>query len=156
MDNIKTMPHTFAVDQSEEKLIWEGSPSQWTNFKFYLLCILLTPVFGLGLLMALWKYYDTKKNKLEITDQRIIEHRGIFSRTTNEIELYRVKDIKHLQPFWLRMVGLSNVWLDSTDHSNPVMLIKGIANGKEIKEKLRMAIDIRRDVKAVREIDFKQ
>jgi uncharacterized membrane protein YdbT with pleckstrin-like domain len=156
MENISAIPNAFAVGHTEEKLIWEGNPSQWTNFKFYLLCVLLTVVFGLGLILAIWKYYDTKKNKLEITDQRIIEHRGIFSRTTNEVELYRVKDIKHLQPFWLRMVGLSNIWLDSTDHSNPVILIKGISNGKEIKEKLRIAIDIRRDVKSVREIDFKQ
>ncbi|MEO0526980.1 MAG: PH domain-containing protein [Bacteroidota bacterium] len=140
----------------EEKIIWEGSPSQWINFSFYLLCILLTAAFGIGLLMALWKYYDTKKNRIEITDQRIIEHRGIFSRTTNEIELYRVKDIKHLQPFWLRILGLSNVFLDSTDHSNPEMLIKGIANGKEIKEELRIAVDVRRDLKGVREVDFKQ
>jgi len=137
----------------EEKNIWAGSPSQWINFPFYLVCTLLSVVFGLGILMAIWKYYDTKKNYLEITNQRIIEHRGIFSITTNELELYRVKDIRHLQPFWLRVLGLSNVQLETTDHSSPVMLIKGLANGKEIKEKLRIAIDLRRDLKAVREID---
>ena len=137
----------------EERRIWEGSPAQWTNFSYYVLCVLLTPIFGLGIFMALWKYYDTKNNKLEITDQRIIEHKGIFSKTTNELELYRVKDIKHLQPFWLRIVGLSNIVLDTTDYSNPVLLIKGLTNGKDIKEKLRIAIDIRRDIKGVREID---
>ncbi len=140
----------------EEKLIWEGNPSQWTNFPFYMLCVLFTAAFGIGILMALWMYFDTKCHKLEITDQRIIEHMGIFSKTTNEIELYRVKDIRHLQPFWLRIVGLSNVWLDSTDHSNPTIIIKGVANGKEIKEQLRLAVDARRDIKGVKEIDFKQ
>lgn len=160
-----------------EKLIWKGRPSQWTNFSFYFLCgvlvslglglsyfnfsvdilrILLLSVLGLGLVMAIWKYFDTRCNKLEVTDQRIIEHRGIFSKTTNEVELYRVKDIRLVRPFWLRMVGLSSVWLDSTDHSNPTILLKGIANGKEIKEQLRIAIDIRRDIKGVREVDFKQ
>lgn len=139
----------------KEKMIWEGSPAQWTNFSYYTLCILLTPIFGLGIIMAIWKYYDTKKNHLEITDQRIIEHKGIFSKTTNELELYRVKDIKHIQPFWLRIVGLSNIVLDTTDNSNPVLIIKGLINGKEIKEKLRIAVDIRRDIKGVREIDVK-
>ncbi|QCX00657.1 PH domain-containing protein [Aggregatimonas sangjinii] len=140
----------------KETIIWQGSPSQWTNFGFYLLCIPLTVVAGLGLIMGLWRYYYTKKNALEITDQRIIEHKGIISKSTNEIELYRVKDIRHLQPFWLRQVGLSNIWLDSTDHSNPVLLIRGIKDGREIKEKLRLAIDARRDIKGVREVDFKQ
>ena len=79
---------------------------------------------------------------------------GIFSKTTNEVELYRVKDIKLIQPFWLRILGLSNIWLDSTDHSNPTILIKGIHNGSEIKEQLRMAVDIRRDIKGVKEVDF--
>ncbi len=137
----------------EEKKIWEGTPSQWTNFSFYVLCVLLTAVFGLGILVAVWCYYDTKKNRIEITDQRILEHKGIFSITTNELELYRVKDIQHLQPFWLRILGLSSILLDTTDSSNPQILIKGVPNGREIKEKLRVAIDIRRDLKAVREVD---
>ncbi|MEM9001360.1 MAG: PH domain-containing protein [Bacteroidota bacterium] len=151
---VTQLQHRPLDQRMEEQLIWEGSPSQWTNFTFYVLCVLLTVVFGLGILMALWKYYDTKMNHIELTDQRIIEHKGIFSKTTNEIELYRVKDIKHLQPFWLRILGLSNIFLDSTDHSNPELLIKGITNGKDIKEKLRLAIDIRRDIKGVREVDI--
>ena len=73
-----------------EENIWEGSPSQWTNFSFYILCVILTAAFGLGLLLALWKYFDTYFNKYEITDQRIVEHKGIFSKTSDEIELFRV------------------------------------------------------------------
>lgn len=139
---------------NEEK-IWEGHPSQWTNFMFYLLCIPLSAVFGLGLLLAFWKYYDTKVNKFEITDQRILEYKGIFSKTTDELELYRVKDLKHHQPFFLRLVGLSNIILDTTDKSNPILTIKGVEDGKILKEKLRLAVDQRRDIKGVREVDFK-
>jgi len=138
----------------DEEKIWEGSPSQWTNFSFYFLCALLTVVFGLGLLLALWKYFDTRCNKYEITDQRILEHKGIFSKTTDEIELYRVKDLTHHQPFFLRLVGLSSVSLDTTDNSHPLVFLNGIASGKELKEKLRAAVDIRRDIKGVREIDI--
>jgi len=139
----------------DEKKIWEGTPSQWTNFTFYLICIPCTLAFGLGLLLAIWKYFDTKVNRFEITDQRILEYKGIFSKTTEEVELYRVKDLKHLQPFFLRLVGLSNILLDTTDISNPVLLIKGVADGKLLKEQLRIAIDERRDIKGVKEVDFK-
>jgi len=137
-----------------EQLIWVGKPSQWTNFTFYFLCVLLTPVFGLGLLLALWKYYDTHCNKFEVTTQRIVEHKGIFSKITEEIELYRVKDLTHHQPFFLRMFNLSSVSLDTTDNSHPYVLIKGIKDGRELKEKLRVAVDERRDIKGVREIDY--
>ncbi len=138
----------------KEQKIWEGKSSQWVNFPFYILCLLLTPAFGIGLLLALWKYYDTYYNKFEITTQRIVEHKGILSKTTEEIELYRVKDLTHHQPFFLRILNLSNVSLDTTDNSHPYVLIKGIINGKEIKEKLRLAVDERRDLKGVKEVDF--
>ncbi len=138
----------------EEKEIWTGVPSQWVNLAFYLWCIPLTVVFGLGLLLAIWRYYYTKLNKLLVTNQRIIEERGIFSKITDEIELYRVKDIAFEQPFWLRVFGLSNITLTTADHSSPTFTIKAIRNGKDLKEKLRIAIDIRRDLKRVREVDF--
>ncbi len=139
----------------EEKKIWEGTPSQWINFTFYMLCIPLLIAFGLGLILAIWKYYDTKFNTLRITDQRIIEQRGILSKITDELELYRVKDLKYEQPFFLRIFGLSNIVLSTTDHSNPTMILKGIENGEELKEQLRLAVDKRRDIKGVREVDFK-
>ncbi|MDH7445839.1 PH domain-containing protein [Aquimarina sp. 2201CG14-23] len=149
------MMNTTINQTTEEKMIWTGTPSQWVNLPFYILCVPLTLAFGVGLLLALWKYYDTKLNKLEITNQRVIEYRGILSRTTDELELYRVKDLKHEQPFFLRILGLSNIVLDTTDHSNALLKIKGIASGKELKEQLRQAVDRRRDVKGVREVDFK-
>ena len=137
-----------------EQNIWEGSPSQWINFGFYLLCIPLSLVFGLGLLLALWKYFDTHLHRFEITDQRILEHKGIFSRTTDEVELYRVKDLSHERPFLLRLVGLSNIILDTTDRSNPMLHIKGLKQGQQLKEQLRNAVDRRRDLKGVREMDI--
>jgi len=138
----------------EEKIIWEGTPSQWTNLNFYLVCMVFTAAFGLGLLMALWMYFETKCHKIQITDQRIILRTGIFSKTINETELYRVKDITLLQPFILRLVNLSTIHLDSTDHSNPQLSIKGVPNGQYLKEKLREAVDLRRDIKGVKEVDF--
>jgi uncharacterized membrane protein YdbT with pleckstrin-like domain len=138
----------------EERTIWEGSPSQWSNFMFYLLCSILTMAFGLGLLLALWKYMETKLNTFKITDQRIVEKRGILSKITMESELYRVKDIQLREPFLLRIFGLSNIQLITTDHDTPLLTIKGLDNGEELREHLRLAVDNRRDLKKVREIDF--
>jgi uncharacterized membrane protein YdbT with pleckstrin-like domain len=138
----------------QENTIWEGCPSQWTNALFYICCIPLVLVYGFGLLLALWKFVDTINNNILITDQRIIEKRGILSKITKELELYRVKDIQHREPLFLRIFGLSNIVLTTTDHDSTVQVIKGIETGNEIKEKLRIAIDVRRDLKRVREIDL--
>jgi uncharacterized membrane protein YdbT with pleckstrin-like domain len=137
-----------------ELKIWEGRSSQWVCFSFYLLCAVLTVVLGLGLLLALWKYLDTRLNTFKITNQRIIEKRGILSVRTNQLELFRVKDIQLDQPFVLRLFGLSNIILTTSDVSNPVYKIRGIEHGAALLEHIRVAVDQRRDIKGVRELDF--
>jgi membrane protein YdbS with pleckstrin-like domain len=137
----------------EEKEIWKGRPSQWTNFGTYAMCILfcwlVIPIF-----IALWRFLVVKTWKIEITDQRLKEEKGVLSKTTDELELFRVKDIRLDQPFFLRLVGLSNVILVTSDRTNPIVRIPAITDGKNLKEKLRTAVDIRRDKKGVRETDF--
>jgi len=137
----------------EEKEIWKGSPSQWTNFGTYVFCILFSwlviPIF-----VALWRFFLVKTWKIEITDQRLIEEKGVLSKKTDELELYRVKDIRLEQPFFLRLVGLSNIILATSDRTHSIVKIPAIKDGKNLREKLRVAIDARRDKKKVRETDF--
>ena len=137
----------------EEKEIWNGSPSQWTNFKTYVMCLLfcwlVIPIF-----IALWKFLIVKTWKIKITDERLIEEKGVLSKNTDELELFRVKDIRLDQPFFLRLVGLSNVILMTSDRTNPTVIIPAIKDGNNLREELRVAIDARRDKKRVRETDF--
>lgn len=138
---------------NEEQELWKGSPSQWSNFLTYLICLmfswLIFPIF-----IAAWKYLIVSSWKIEITNQRVIEEKGVLSKTTDELELYRVKDIRLNQPFWLRLVGLSTIVLITSDKSNPTLKIPAIKNGSALRENLRSAIEIRRDRKNVREVDF--
>lgn len=138
----------------DENTIWEGSPSHWTSFTYYLLCLILTPVFGLGVLMGLWRYLTIRTWKITITSQRMIEEKGVLSKTTNELELFRVKDIRLDQPFFLRLVGLSNLILFTSDRTSKVIKIEGVENGKELREQIRISVDKRRDEKGVVERDF--
>ena len=137
----------------EEKEIWKGSPSQWTNFEIYIFCILfcwlVIPIF-----IALWRFLLVKTWKIEVTDQRLIEEKGVLTITTEELELYRVKDISLEQPFILRLVGLSNIVLVTSDRSNSIVKIPAIKDGKILREQLRIAVEARRDKKRIREIDI--
>ena len=137
----------------EERKIWKGSPSQWTNFGTYVFCILFSWLV-IPILIALWRFLVVKNWKIEITDQRLIEEKGVLSKTTDELELFRVKDIRLDQPFFLRLVGLSNVILETSDRSHSIVKIPAIKDGKNLREQLRTAVDLRRDKKRVRETDF--
>ena len=137
----------------EEKEIWRGRPSQWINFGAFLLCFLFIWLV-IPLFIALWKYLSVRTWKITITDQRMIEEKGVLSITTDELELYRVKDIRLEQPFLLRLVGLSNIVMSTSDKTHPQVIIPAIKDGKVLREELRLAVDKRREVKRVRETDF--
>ena len=136
-----------------EKLIVKGSPSQITNFGYYILCLLLAFV-GIGFIMFLVRFLKTKFTKYEITEERITETTGVFSRNTDETELYRVKDIRLEEPFFLRMFGLSTILLVTSDKTSPIITLSGVKNGNNLRKTLRDAVEVRRELKGVRERDF--
>jgi uncharacterized membrane protein YdbT with pleckstrin-like domain len=138
----------------EEKTIFKGTPSQLTNLGYYLLCLIFLPAFGLGLIMFIVRYLKTSHTKIEITNERVVTQTGVLSRITNEIELYRVKDIQLSEPFLLRMFGLSNLVLVTSDKSTPFINIKGVKDGNKLRKEIRTFVEERRDKKNIREIDY--
>jgi uncharacterized membrane protein YdbT with pleckstrin-like domain len=139
----------------EERILFKGRPSHWIYFPHYLIGVLLSPLYGISLLYVLYKFLWLICWKIEITNQRIIEETGILSKKTNELELFRVKDLKLDQPFILRIVGLSNIILETSDRTHPFKKIPGVKNGKNLREDLRMCVETRREEKGVRETDFR-
>ena len=138
---------------AEEVQVWSGSPSQIVNLGAYFICLLITlTVFGavIGIPFALWRYLVVKHQVYEVTSQRLKMHRGVFNKLTDELEFYRVKDTRFEQPFFLRIFGLGNVVIVSSDSTTPELTIPAIANGSALREQLRTLVEKRRDEKRVR------
>jgi len=57
------------------------------------------------------------------------------------------------QPLFLRMLGLGNLTLVTSDASTPTIAIKAIPGVEDVREKLRAAVSSERDRKRVREMD---
>ena len=138
---------------SEEKTIWEGSPSQVLNLKLYILCILFCWLV-VPLIIAIVKWLKLKCNKYEITTERIRVTEGVFSKKIEELELYRVKDAKVIEPFWLRLFSLGNIVLTTSDRSHPTLVIPAVPDVRGLREQLRTHIERMRLLKGVREVDF--
>lgn len=137
----------------EEKEIWFGTPSQIVNFwNFVFWGLLFWLVFPLFIM--LWKWLDVKNTKYELTTQRLRTRYGILNKKTDELELYRVRDYKLEQPFFFRIFSLGNIILKTSDKSHPIIILKAIPNGEEIREKLRTYVEDCRVKKRVREVDF--
>lgn len=137
----------------EETLVWEGRPSQITNLGFYfvavLTCWLVVPV-----VMALWQWLVVKYTNYRVTTERLTVTTGVLSRRTEELELYRVKDTALDQPFFLRLFGLGNVVLRTSDRSHPLVQLRAIREGRTLREEIRSHVEKLRERKGVRETDY--
>ncbi|MGH8101500.1 MAG: PH domain-containing protein [Chthoniobacterales bacterium] len=162
-----------------EENVWSGTSSQWKNFSGYLLSGILagivvvifvalrrvqsppvqqfSPYVSLLLLvpafMALRRYLQTKCKIYELTTERFKTTEGVFSKVTDTLELYRVKDLETHQPFLYRLVGLENIRVNTSDVSTPVEAIDAIPHAVALGDKIRNHVEAIRAQKGVREID---
>jgi len=136
-----------------EEIVWRGTSSQWKNFGVYclcgLFCWLIVPIF-----FGLVYYLQTKCKIFELTTQRLKITSGVFTKITETLELYRVKDIETRQSFFSRLVGIENVQMNTSDASSPFVLIEAVPSSVGFADKLRNQVEIVRQQKRVREIDI--
>ena len=133
---------------TDEQVQWSGHPSQWQNLGWFLLCLLVIPIP-----YAIWKWLETNSTVYTLTDQRLKFTRGVVGKTTEDLELYRVRDSKFEQGLFERMVGLGNIQLFTTDETSPSIVLPYIADAEGVREKIRALVEARRDAKRVRYLD---
>ena len=136
-----------------ENVLWEGTPSHVRDLPYHAVCLLLSPLV-VPLFLSLWRYLTTRNHHVRISSERIQITTGVLSKRMEEVELYRVKDTSLEQPFLLRLFGLANIHLTTSDQSSPQLLIGPIAEARQVRENLRGAVEKVRDKKRVREIDY--
>lgn len=135
-----------------EEIIWRGRSSQWKNFGLYILCALfcwlIVPIF-----IALARYLQTKCKIFELTTERLKITEGVFSKVTETLELYRVKDLETRQPFLYRLVGVENIHINTTDLTTPFVFVEAIPKSVGFGDRLRNQVEAVRMQKGVRELD---
>jgi uncharacterized membrane protein YdbT with pleckstrin-like domain len=97
-----------------------------------LFVLLLVPV-----VYAWWKWLLVKSLRFTLTDQRIIISKGVFSKVTNETELYRVRDTSIEEPFFYRMFGVGNILVYSTDDAGGKLSFEAFPKPHWIKDQIR-------------------
>lgn len=141
-----------------EKTIHQASPSQIVNLKYFLISSVLTlcilalafsqsnPVALVLLIapfvLAWWKWLLVKTTRFTLTDQRIIVTKGVFSKTTNETELYRVRDTSIEEPFFYRLFGVGNIVVYSTDTAEGQLHFNAFPKPHWIKDQIRNYAEI--------------
>ena len=133
---------------TDEQIQWTGHPSQWQNLGWFLACLLVLPIP-----FAIWKWLETRHTVYTLTDQRLKFTRGVLTRTTEDLELYRVRDTRFEQGFFERLLGLGRIRLYTTDETSPEIVLPFIADAEGVREQIRALVEARRDAKRVRYLD---
>ena len=116
--------------------------------------LLLFPV-GVGLVIALVRWLRALASSYEITDQRLIIRRGLLMKTVDEIELYRIKDVRLDYSLLNQMADIGTITVTSTDRTTgdtPIVL-RDIPMARDRREGLRGLVERARQRRGVREID---
>jgi hypothetical protein len=167
---VTTTNDSELAERSDESLIWTGSPSQWLNIGWYVLCVIgvvtfLTvaaligqPLLALGaiipVVVAFTKALKVASTRIEVSTERITTTVGIFSRHKWDIELYRVKDTTLHEPFLLRLVRRANIRIISSDRSQPMVTLPALPNAETLRQQIRSNVERLRLKRGVREMDI--
>jgi uncharacterized membrane protein YdbT with pleckstrin-like domain len=112
-----------------EEVLFEGHPAFLYSVGQWLAALLLVP------LIVFWT--RKKSTSYRLTTQRIVVERGMFSKTRENLELFRVDDFATERPFGMRILGYGVLKIRSSDRSVPQLTIAGLRDVDGLAEKLR-------------------
>ncbi|MGB3975368.1 MAG: PH domain-containing protein, partial [bacterium] len=166
-----------------ETVLWKGCPSTWTllaqilrsfvlagsiivlmilsgysnSQRLSMLCIRVGYVILLIIVLrVIWLWIKLKTTSWVLTTERICSKKGVFSRTTQNLELYRIKDISLHKPFLMRVLRRGYIEYVTSDQTEKrdYQRLGAIARAEDVYELLRKHVERQRQMKGVREVDF--
>jgi len=132
-----------------EETLWSGTSSQLKNLGLYIACILVVPIPW-----AIAAWLRVKTTTYRLTNERLLTERGILTKTTDTLELYRVRDQQITASFFERLFGLQTVTLLTGDTSSPVIVIDAVPVAAGLADKFRAQVEETRMKKRVRTVDI--
>ena len=130
-----------------EETLWKGTSSQVKNLWLFVACILVIPIPW-----AIAAWLRTKCRVYTLTSERLLIESGVFSKSHETLELYRVRDLQYTEPFWLRLFGLQNIHLLATDMTTSNLVLEYLPKAAGLPDLFRTQIEACRARKVVREL----
>ena len=136
------------------------SPNQLLNIGYLIILLTLLyldirPLAVVALIILIIKALNLYCTTWTIQQDNLIEKTGILNVSTEEVLLYRVKDIRLYEPLLYRLVGLSKLTIITSDYTNPSITLYGIKNGEKLMNIIRQLVANSRKVEGVKEIDIR-
>ncbi len=123
------------VDEREEVVLYEAHPAMFRNHPaYFVLCVLLIAVFGLGLVLLLVWWIQVLGTTLTVTNEQTTLRKGILSKYTNDVFHSNVRNIQVRQSFLQRLFNVGWVGISSAGQSGLEIELNGIQDPEKVKE----------------------
>ncbi len=134
---------------------FRSSTRRWLLGSFAGWGTLLICLAGVGFVIIGVRWLKNRSASYEITDQRLIIKRGILFKTIDEIELYRITDVRLGYSLLNQMTDIGTIILTSSDRttSGGEFTLRDIPMARDRREGLRKLVDRARQRRGVRELD---
>lgn len=118
--------------------------------------IYLPGLTALALLIVLVKWIQNLAATFEITPERLLIRRGIIFKSIDEVELYRVKDVRIDFTLLNQWANIGTITVSSSDETTRAgdLVLPHVENAQDRREQLRRLVDTARQQRRVREIDM--
>ena len=129
--NTDLAAYSAAKEVETEKNLFTGHPAVIYTF-WQWLAVFVT----LGI-AYLYYWIQSISTSYQITTQRIRVERGLFSKSKENVELFRIDHFDLHKPLGMRLVGQCILDLRSSDTSFPTVMVLGIPNLESLADTLR-------------------
>ncbi|HEY5710926.1 MAG TPA: PH domain-containing protein [Allosphingosinicella sp.] len=111
---------------------------------------------AVSLAILAWQWLENLAARFEVTNERLVIRRGIIMKSVDEIELYRIKDVRINFSLINQMAGIGTISIASSDETTRAadLVISNVANAQERREAMRRLVDAARRLRGVRELDM--
>ena len=132
--------------QAKELVALSASPHWLAGVYVYLPCFLLFWLIA-PIPVAVYEYFRLKNTRYTVSNERIICESGIFSKTVEQVEIYRIRDLVITRSFLERIFDVGSVTVISTDKTASSLELQCIPNVMEVKEHIRHCTEHLRSTK---------
>lgn len=109
---------------------------------------------AVGVLLWLLIWIKVRSCSYRFTTQRLFVRRGWLAKHTNELELYRVKDVVVDQGLLQRLLGYGTITVLSADDTTPEVHLARVSGPTKVKEMIRTQYRASRQREGVHPTEF--
>ena len=148
------MVGTYSTERPVDN--FRSSTNRWLFGSFTGWLTILGCAIGVGLIVIAVRWLQNLSASYEITDQRLIVKRGLVMKSIDEIELYRIKDVRMNFTLLSQWAGTGTICLTSSDETTRVgdLVMRDVEKAQARREEFRRLVDAARRQRGVREIDM--